>query len=216
ATLAPDVQTIPPPLAPPLPEPPHPAEADADDAPAPTKEKGALPTLLGILLVILLLVGGAVWMIMFAVQQWKQPDAPPSPSEVAARVEAATPASTSAEAPITSPGAPPLTVAKPPHSAVPPIPIADPGASSTPPPVASVGADPAQPVAVAVEPVEWPTVTLQGVIGRGKNGSAILNNKVLAVDETIEGVRVISVGKQGVELEFKGRRRFIKVGISTN
>ena len=52
--------------------------------------------------------------------------------------------------------------------------------------------------------------------GRGKNGSAILNNKVLAVNETIEGVRVISVGKQGVELEYQGKRRFIKVGISTN
>ena len=181
--------------------------------PAPVKAKGALPTLLGILLVILLLVGGAVWMIMFAVQQWKQSDDQPPPPEVAAHVETATPASTTPEEPAASTVAPPLPIAKPPHPVAIAKPVAKPPA---PPPVAPVKAEPTQPAVTAVEPVEWPTVTLQGVIGRGKNGSAILNNKVLAVNETIEGIRVISVGKQGVELEYQGKRRFIKVGMSTH
>jgi cytoskeletal protein RodZ len=216
APPAPAIQATPPSKTPPLPAPPPPEEADADGVPAPVKAKGTLPTLLGILLVILLLVGGAVWMIMFAVQQWKQPDDHPPPPESAAHVETATPASPTSEGPAASTVAPPLPIAKPPHPVAIAKPVAKPAAPPAPPPVAPVKAEPTQPAVTAVEPVEWPTVKLQGVIGRGKNGSAILNNKVLAVNETIEGIRVIAVGKQGVELEYQAERRFIKVGISTH
>jgi len=38
---------------------------------------------------------------------------------------------------------------------------------------------------------------------------------VLGVDETIQDVRVVSIGKQGVMLEYKGETRFIKVGTTT-
>jgi hypothetical protein len=63
--------------------------------------------------------------------------------------------------------------------------------------------------------VRWPALKLTGVLGQGRSGSAIINDQVLAVNETIKGVRLAAVGRQGVELEYQGERRFVKVGTST-
>jgi len=220
----PAIQRIPPSGIPPLPSPIIGSAAEAsgrakknDKAPRPPKpqreprERGALPTLFGILLVILLLVGGAVWMVMFALDQWqhsKSREADDAPLAGAPALDPAAAAqSPDAERAIVATASDPM-IAKP---------VMDPTAARA----AMQATPPAPPPAVAatqpksVMPVEWPDLTLQGVIGRGANGSAILNNSVLAVNELIKGVRVAAVRQQGVELEFGGERRFIKVGTST-
>lgn len=63
--------------------------------------------------------------------------------------------------------------------------------------------------------VAWPSVSLSGLVGKGSNGSAILNNRIIGVGETIEGVKVVSIGRQGVILEYEGETQFLKVGNST-
>jgi len=186
---------------------------------APKKEKGALPTLIGILLVIGLLVGGAIWMIMFAVQQWRSSS---SDETIAAPAVAAAPVEAVASAPAKPdvPEAAPPKIAKPaavagtekaPPAVVAPKPPAAPPAKPTVTPEPTPATPPAKPRT----PVKWPSLALQGVIGRGQNGSAIINDQVLAVNETIENVRVVSVGRQNVELEHKGERRSLKVGMTT-
>ncbi|MBL7077883.1 MAG: hypothetical protein ISS31_10465 [Kiritimatiellae bacterium] len=188
---------------------------------APKKEKGALPTLMGILFVIGLLVAGAIWMIVFAVQQWKGSDS----DETAAAPAVTAPAEVSQPVePDVAPTAP--KIAKPTAPAKPakpePTPVAAP-AKPTPKPTVKPTVKPApkpDPKRVAaptkpVAPVKWPALALQGVIGRGQNGSAIVNDQVLAVNEAIEGVRVLSVARQSVELEYEGERRTLKVGMST-
>jgi len=64
-------------------------------------------------------------------------------------------------------------------------------------------------------PVIWPTLTLTGIVGRGAKGSARINNEIFTVNETIQGVRVVSVGNQGVYLEYMGESKHLKVGGST-
>ncbi len=182
----------------------------------PKREKGPLPTLIGILFVIALLVGGAIWMIVFALQQWSAA----SESETAAAPSITTsPAEPAPREPVApQPDPPPQKIAKPatpaPVQAKPtPIPV-----TPIPPPkqpVVDPAPEPAPVPAKPKAPARWPVLALQGVIGKGQNGSAIINDQVLAVNEVIEGVRVISVGKQNVELEYEGERRDLKVGMTT-
>ncbi len=181
----------------------------------PRKEKGTLPTLIGILLVIALLVGGAIWMIVFAIQQWQQSTgdtATASPSVTAAPV--VEPSRPRPQPTGTTESPTPLQIAKP---AAPTQPI-----EPQPAPVHSKEAV-LKPKSAAPEPVEpkpvvhvrWPALTLQGVIGKGLNGSAIINDQVLAVNESIEGVRVVAVDRQSARLEYEGEQRTLRVGIST-
>jgi len=65
------------------------------------------------------------------------------------------------------------------------------------------------------EVVTWPALTLTGVVGKGSNGSAILNKQIVGIGETIEGVRVIAIRDKGVELEFSGKKQILKIGGST-
>jgi hypothetical protein len=96
-----------------------------------------------------------------------------------------------------------------------------PVASTTAPPVVAstpATASATQAVQTAPQPklpVEWPLLALKGVIGRGAGGSAIINDQVVAVNEAVDGVVVMAVKNQGVELEYKGEKRFLKVGTAT-
>jgi outer membrane biosynthesis protein TonB len=194
----------------------------------PRKEKGPLPTLLGILLVIALLVGGAIWMVIFAVQQWRASgdEAVAAPAVTAAPVDASAPVEAPAPAPVepVEEKATPPTLAKPAEPA-PPVEPAPVETEPAPPPPKKPDVEPTEPPepapAPAPEPakpkapVAWPSLALQGVIGKGQNGSAIINDQVLAVNETIEDVRVLAVGRQNVELEYNGERRTLKVGMTT-
>ena len=88
-------------------------------------------------------------------------------------------------------------------------------------------AEPAQSEAVTPEPaqpgdeisagskLQWPVLNLTAIVGRGVTGSAIINGEILSVGESIEDVTLVIIGDQGVEIEFQGRRRTLKVGQST-
>lgn len=61
------------------------------------------------------------------------------------------------------------------------------------------------------QPVVWPVLSCTGVAGRGKKGSAFLNGQIVSVNETIEDVKVISIGERSVTLEYRGERKVLKV-----
>ncbi len=46
---------------------------------------------------------------------------------------------------------------------------------------------------------------VQGVIWGGKFPQAIINNKVLGVGDSIEGVEIVEIDKKGITLNFAGR-----------
>ena len=56
-----------------------------------------------------------------------------------------------------------------------------------------------------------PALNLQGVMVGEDMHQAIINDQVVPLHGTIEGARVDSVTKQGVELFFKGKKFFLKV-----
>ena len=87
---------------------------------------------------------------------------------------------------------------------------------TSPPPVQPPVTPPVTPpVEPVMEPVEWPLLTLEGVVGKGDTGSARLNGRVVFVGDLIEGVRVIAIHPNKAELEYKGRRMMLRVDSST-
>jgi type II secretory pathway component PulC len=50
-----------------------------------------------------------------------------------------------------------------------------------------------------------PDLKVQGIIWGGKLPQAIINNKVLKVGDTIQGTKVINIGKEGVTVLYGGR-----------
>jgi len=178
-----------------------------------------LPTLIGIIVLMVVLLVAIGWAIIYGLQflgirmPWQS--APP-PVEVveapapAAETQPATPVQpvTPAETP---PPVEPVAAVKPPAAAPPEKPVA---AAPTAPPTAVTPAPAvAPPVAVAPRPkVIWPALKLKGIVGGGSAGAVMLNDKVLGVEETIEGVRVASIDSNGAWLEYQGERRFLKVG----
>jgi hypothetical protein len=46
--------------------------------------------------------------------------------------------------------------------------------------------------------------------------SAILNGRLLAVGEQIDGVSLVEVAADGVTLAYKGKRRFLRTGEHTD
>jgi hypothetical protein len=61
-------------------------------------------------------------------------------------------------------------------------------------------------------PVQWPYLQVGGVVGKGLRGAATINGRIIAVGESIEGVEVIAIGDYGVKLECQNETRFAKVG----
>jgi len=66
-------------------------------------------------------------------------------------------------------------------------------------------------------PVVWPNLVVSGIFeGKGSiRSSAIINKQMVSVGETIEGVKLIAVRDMGVELEYKGKRQYVKNRSST-
>lgn len=64
--------------------------------------------------------------------------------------------------------------------------------------------------------VPWPRLTVTGLIGsaRGK-GAAIINGQTVGPGNTIEGVKIIAVEKQGVRVSFGGETRVLPAGSTT-
>jgi hypothetical protein len=63
-----------------------------------------------------------------------------------------------------------------------------------------------------VESVQWPYLLIGGVVGKGLRGAATINGKIVSVGESIDGVEVVAIGDYGVKLECKHETRFAKVG----
>lgn len=92
-----------------------------------------------------------------------------------------------------------------------------------PPPVTDAAADqPATAVAttpaaaVPPEPIKWPDITISGVVGKEQKGAVFVNGKVIGVNETVEGIRIVAIKSQGAVLEYQGETRLAKVGQPVN
>ncbi len=73
--------------------------------------------------------------------------------------------------------------------------------------------EPAPPVAVpSAEHVVWPEVFITGIVGSGQKGAIFINGRVVSVNESIQDVHVLAIQRQGALLEYKGEKRFVKVG----
>ena len=62
------------------------------------------------------------------------------------------------------------------------------------------------------QPVIWPTVKIKGIVGRGKNGAVMLNDQIVSIGGEIDGIKITRISSRGVWLEYKGEKRFGKVG----
>jgi len=69
---------------------------------------------------------------------------------------------------------------------------------------------------VATPQQVWPNLTISGVVGNDQKGAVFINGKVVGVNESVQGVRVISIRTQGAMLEYNGETRLVKVGQSVN
>jgi hypothetical protein len=65
--------------------------------------------------------------------------------------------------------------------------------------------------------VIWPRLSVSGIIGTssGSRGAAIINGQMLGIGSTIEGVKIIAVDKQGVQLRLGDETRTLTVGGTT-
>ena len=189
----------PPPAPPPLPEP---------VAPPPAKNRKM--AILAIAAVVLLIVGGGVWLLFMQPKKAPAPVAPPSAKKApTAQVPSSSPAPSVATSVTPPASTPPPTVTA---TTIPPETSASTGPKIEP---VAAPATPVQIEPVPALPVVWPSLMLSGVIGKGPRGAARINNDIVAVNETIQGVKILSVGNQGVELEYMGEKKLLKVGSST-
>ena len=65
----------------------------------------------------------------------------------------------------------------------------------------------------------WPSIQLTGMagaIGTDEAGSAILNGRLIAINQPIEGAILVEISNSGVVLEYKKERKLLRVGESTN
>ena len=63
----------------------------------------------------------------------------------------------------------------------------------------------------AAQEIAFPSLKLQGVMVGEDMHQAIINGQVVPLFGTIDGARVDSVSKEGVELSFSGKKVFLKV-----
>lgn len=67
--------------------------------------------------------------------------------------------------------------------------------------------------AVATTP---PPLTIQGIIWGAKFPQAIINNKVVKVGDTIEGARILDIGKDGIKVFYNNRQFDLSSPASVN
>ena len=206
----------------------------------PAPDRGNVVKIVGMVGAILVMVSLAGVLLFMAVKSWSNKGSAPTQAAPAekplsvASTPAATPIPPSGEGQAASPiasisdrvadmkgkvldsqneGAE-VTGAKPPE----PAPRAVPVAAAQPPPreepAAAFGAGGGTPVVQAQEFSLWPRVTVNGILAKGTRGRgmAIINNQMMSVNESIEGVRLVEVKGQGVLLEFGGESRFVEIG----
>ena len=62
-----------------------------------------------------------------------------------------------------------------------------------------------------VETVTMPTLTVQGIFWGTTPHRAIVNDQILTEGDTIEGVRIVSIDRQGIAVEFHGTQSTLSV-----
>ena len=62
----------------------------------------------------------------------------------------------------------------------------------------------------------WPRLTVNGTSSGVERPSAVINDIAVLAGETVAGVKVIAIGRQGVTLKYDGSVQFLPVGKSTN
>lgn len=63
--------------------------------------------------------------------------------------------------------------------------------------------------------VDWPRLSLSGVMIMGDKKSAIINKNILEIGETVEGAKLLSVNEWGVVLKYNSETQFLYKGRST-
>jgi hypothetical protein len=63
--------------------------------------------------------------------------------------------------------------------------------------------------------VAWPALKLSGVVGKETYGSAIINSNIVQIGQSIEGVKIVRIVEGGVEVEYQGETKILRVGGST-
>jgi hypothetical protein len=99
-----------------------------------------------------------------------------------------------------------------------PVPSPDVQPVPAPQPPAETADPTAPPAAAAAEPELqiWPDIVISGVLGNEQKGAAFINGKVVGVNETVQGVRILAIRSQSALLEYRGETRLVKVGQSVN
>ena len=62
-----------------------------------------------------------------------------------------------------------------------------------------------------VESVPMPTLKIQGIFWGTTPHRAIMNDQILTEGDTIEGVRIVSIDRQGITVEFQGTQSTLSV-----
>jgi hypothetical protein len=198
-------------------------EQQAQEPKGPSKGKKIMGLALRIIPVVLILIAGGFWIAKSFVAGGAKPvpqaPAPPTPAATATNAQptqpkpgttqptaATQPAPTAPETSNTTVETTPVvtTPTEPPQNTEP--------AQTTE--VATTETNPSAPD-VKPPPMPWPVLTVTGVIGRGQKGAAKINNVIVDVGQSIDGVKVVSLGSRSVELEYLGQRRDVRVGSST-
>ena len=164
--------------------------SEPDSAAAPTKNRRALPVLLGAAVCALLILGGIGWLISTLLGGGDEGEEPKP-----------TPAKPAPAKPGPAPAKPDKPVPAKPDKPVPAKPA------------------PAKPVAKPTQsamPMLWPILSVKGILSSGPGGGAIINSQIVRVGDSIEGAKVISVVKGNVTLKFEGETKVLRVGDITN
>jgi len=191
-------------------------EADTEGVPPPPvspsgepKKDSALKSVIAVLLVLVILIGVAVYLFTYLVSSFAPK--PPAPvAETAGPMEIAV-----SEPAVVEPE--PVAVEPVPEIAEPEIEV--PAEVSEPEPVPEVLPEPEPEPVVAAEPApaEWPSLNLTGVLRKGGmdgSAAAMIGGELVSVNETIQGVRLLSVESSGVWLEMNGEQKFLTIGRS--
>lgn len=63
--------------------------------------------------------------------------------------------------------------------------------------------------------IQWPSITVNAIVGKGLQGSAMLNNNIVSIGESYLGVKLIEIKDGGVVLEYNGQKKFVRQGMTT-
>lgn len=225
-----DIPSAPPPPPPaPRAEPPAAAETKpAETKPAADKKA---PKIVLVILLVVVLIGVAGWLIWYGISMLGKSDKkepiPPPPPPVPVKV--VTP-----DVPTSPP--PAIVTNDIPQPPVAITPIAPPDvpvntipentgtvAAVTPPPPPPPPPPPVvtqETVGVQKPPVKWPLIGLKGIVGSGRNGSAIIvpqsgKSSIVSVGEAVDGVTLVRIDKGSIVLEYEGERKTLRTGDKT-